>query len=225
VIRILTSGDAGAFVTDITNATGLAFDAHGYLYVSSRHDGTVHRVTREGAVSLYAEGMGVATGMAVDKSGNLYVGDRSGTIFKIARDQSIFVYATLEPSVAAYHLAFGPDGSLYVSAPSITSTECIWAIDPDGSTRVFHKGLGRPQGLAFDEFGCLWVAASLRGRRGVVRIDRNGQAELMVAGDGIVGVAFRTVLGAQRPLEAGLVIATGGEIYHLNGGPLGLKLY
>ena len=77
------------FVTGITNATGLAIDPHGYLYVSSRLDGTVHRVSPHGASSIYAEGMGIATGIAFDSAGNLYVGDRSGTIFKIAQDRQI----------------------------------------------------------------------------------------------------------------------------------------
>ena len=54
---------------------------------------------------VYAEGMGVATGAAFDSEGNLFVGDRSGTIFKINLQRQIFVHATLEPSVSAYHLA------------------------------------------------------------------------------------------------------------------------
>src|SRR6185437_12906102 len=52
---------------------------------------------------------------------NLYVGDRSGTIFKIARDRQTFVFSTLEPSVSAYHLAFAPDQSLYVTGPTTSS--------------------------------------------------------------------------------------------------------
>src|SRR6202522_3065371 len=124
VYRITPSGEMQPFVSGITNATGLAIDAQGYLYVSSRLDGTVHRVSPEGASSVYAEGMGIATGIAFDSSGNLYVGDRSGTIFKIAQDRQIFVFATLEPSAAAYHLAFGPQGDLFVSAPS-TSFDSI----------------------------------------------------------------------------------------------------
>ena len=108
VYRITPSGEMQPFVSGITNATGLAIDAHGYLYVSSRLDGTVHRVSPQGASSVYAEGMGIATGIAFDSAGNLYVGDRSGTIFKIAQDRQIFVFATLEPSIAAYHLAFRP---------------------------------------------------------------------------------------------------------------------
>src|ERR1700744_224273 len=83
VYRITPSGEMQPLVSGITNATGLALDAHGYLYVSSRLDGTVHRVSPQGATSIYAEGMGIATGIAFDTTGNLYVGDRSGTIFKI----------------------------------------------------------------------------------------------------------------------------------------------
>ena len=76
------------------NATGMAFDRAGSLYVSSRYDGTVYRVAPNGTMASYAEGMGVATGIAFDREGNLYVGDRSGTIFKIGRDRQIFVFAT-----------------------------------------------------------------------------------------------------------------------------------
>ena len=61
--------------------------------------------------------MGIATGIAFDRDGNLYVGDRSGSIFKISPSKEIFVFATLEPSIAAYHLAFGFDDYLYVTGP------------------------------------------------------------------------------------------------------------
>ena len=76
------------------------------LYISSRYDGFIYQVTPNGNMSVYVEGMGVATGLAFDPDGNLYVGDRSGTIFKISPNRQIFVFATLEPSIAAYHLAF-----------------------------------------------------------------------------------------------------------------------
>ncbi len=52
--------------------------------------------------------MGVATGIAFDSEQNLYVGDRTGTVFKISQNRQIFVFATIEPSMAAYHLAFWP---------------------------------------------------------------------------------------------------------------------
>ena len=190
VFRIERNGEIRPFLSGIMNATGLAVDEEGNLYVSSRHEGTVYQVTSSGAAKVYAEGMGIATGMAFDGEGNLYVGDRSGTIFKIAPDRQICVFATLEPSVAAYHLAFGIDGTLYVSGPTTSSFENVYAIDRNGDTTVFYRGLGRPQGLAVDISGAVYVAASLGGNRGVVRIAQSGEASLAIAGSGIVGFAF-----------------------------------
>ncbi len=179
-----------SFLTDLMNPTGLAFDHQGFLYISSRAEGTIYQVTPEGRRSVYAEGMGIATGVAFDREGDLYVGDRSGTIFKINRDRQIFVFATLEPSVAAYHLAFGPGGFLYVTGPTTSSFDHIYRISPSGEVSSFFQGLGRPQGLAFDMDGNMYVAASLAGRRGVVRLTPGGRAEWVVSGQGIVGVAF-----------------------------------
>jgi sugar lactone lactonase YvrE len=190
VYRVERDGEMHPFVSGIMNATGLATDEDGNVYVSSRHEGTVYRVTPAGAASVYAEGMGVATGLAFDTEHNLYVGDRSGTIFKIAPDRQIFVFATLEPSVSAYHLAFGIDSTLYVAGPTTSSFDNVYAIDRDGATTVFYRGLGRPQGLAVDIAGSVYVAASLGGRRGVVRISQTGEAQLVVAGSSIVGFTF-----------------------------------
>ncbi len=53
------------------------------------------------------------------------MGDRSGTIFKISPDREIFVFATLEPSLAAYHLAFSPAGELFVTGPTTSSFDRV----------------------------------------------------------------------------------------------------
>src|SRR5258708_18498985 len=121
-------------------------------------------------MSCYEEGRGVATGIAFDRAENLYVGDGSGTIFKIARDRQIFVFATMEPSVSAYHLALGPKGDLFVTGPTQSSFDAVYKVDPHGAVTVFYRGLGRPQGLAFDGEGNLYVAASLAGKRGIVTL-------------------------------------------------------
>ncbi len=217
VFRIEPDGEMRPFLSGLMNASGLAVDAEGYVYVSSRQEGTVHRVSPAGASSLYAEGMGVATGLAFDAEQNLYVGDRSGTIFKIAPDRQIFVFATLEPSVAAYHLAFGNDGTLYVAAPTTSSHEMVYAIDQNGDARPFYRGLGRPQGIAVDIAGDVYVAASQNGHRGVVRITQTGEASLVLAGSGIAGLAFAP--------GGGLLAATSTAIYHVALGIEGLRLF
>ena len=172
VFKIDASYTARPFITDLMNATGLAFDREGILYISSRSEGSVYQSTPSGNLSVFVEGMGIGTGLAFDRDDNLYVGDRSGTIFKISRTRQIYVFATVEPSIAAYHLAFGPDNYLYVTGPTTSSFDCIHRISPDGAVENYYRGLGRPQGLAFDAEGRLYAAASLAGRRGIVRIER-----------------------------------------------------
>jgi sugar lactone lactonase YvrE len=190
------------------NATGLSFDQDGNLYASSRHDGIVYQVSPTGTLTPYVEGMGVATGIVFDRDDNLYVGDRSGTIFKISRQRQIYVFATLEPSIAAYHLAFGPSGYLYVTGPTTSSFDGVHRISSEGHVEPFFRGLGRPQGMAFDADGMLYVAASLGGRRGVVRINPDAQAELFLSGPAIVGLAF-------SPSRA-MILATSNALYRVD---------
>jgi sugar lactone lactonase YvrE len=216
IFKIDTNYGVKPFVAEMMNATSIAFDRAGQMYVSSRYDGAVYRVAPNGTMSTYAEGMGVATGIAFDREQNLYVGDRSGTIFKIGRDQQVFVFATLEPSVSAYHLAFGPQGDLFVTGPTTSSFDSVHKIDPHGTVTTFFKGLGRPQGLAFDVDGNLYVAASFAGKRGIVKITPDGQANIEVAGQGLVGLAF-------APGKS-VVLATTSAVHHLAWGIQGLAL-
>ncbi len=207
VYKIDTNYNVKPFVADMMNATGIAFDRGGEMYVSSRFEGSVYRVAKNGSLTTYAESMGVATGIAFDRSGNLFVGDRSGTIFKIAPDRQIFVFATLEPSVAAYHLTIGPHGDLFVSGPTTSSFDSVYKIDPQGKVSTFYRGLGRPQGLAADAEGNLYVAASFAGQRGIVKITPDGNASLEVAGSGLVGLAFAP--------GRSVVLATTSAVFHL----------
>jgi sugar lactone lactonase YvrE len=216
IFKIDTNYVVKPFVAEMMNATSIAFDRQGQMHVSSRHDGAVYRVAPNGTVTTFAEGMGVATGIAFDREQNLYVGDRSGTIFKVGRDQQMFVFATLEPSVSAYHLAFGPKGDLFVTGPTTSSFDRVYKIDPHGSVSTFYKGLGRPQGLAFDVEGNLYVAASLSGKRGIVKISPDGKANLEVAGQGLVGLAFAP--------GRSVILATTSAVHHLLWNIQGLSL-
>lgn len=188
--KITSNYSVKPFVTSLINPSGLALDHDGNLFVSCRNDGTIHRVTPDGRAEQWIEGMGIATGIAFDREQNLYVGDRSGTIFKISPSREIFVFATLEPSIAAYHLAFHPKGDLYVTGPTTSSYDRVYRITQGGEVQVFYRGLGRPQGLAFDRDSNLYVAASHSGRRGIVQLTPQGQAEIVLSGNGLVGLAL-----------------------------------
>ena len=191
LFRIDISGDVSEYSGDIPNPTGIAFSPEGEMYVTSRLEGIVYKLTPFKEAVVFARNLGVATGIAFDREGLMHVGDRTGTIFKVNGIGEERAWTQIEPSVSAYHLAFGPDDSLYIAGPTVTSFDSICRIDPEGQTDVFFKGLGRPQGLAFDREGNLYVAAALKGRRGIVRISPDGSdAKVVVAGVNLVGLAF-----------------------------------
>jgi hypothetical protein len=62
--------------------------------------------------------------------------------------------------------------------------------------------------MAFDLDGNLYVAASQGGRKGIFRIAPQGNAELVVSGSGMVGLAFTNGPAA--------ILVTTQSVYHLN---------
>jgi sugar lactone lactonase YvrE len=214
VYKITGEGESEPFLTDMINPTGLAFSPAGEMFVTSRYDGTVHRVTPFKETEEFARNLGVATGIAFDSDGRMFVGDRSGTIYLVNEIGEATAFATMEPSMAAYHLAFGPDGYLYVSGPTLSSFDAIMRISRDGVVSRFFSGLGRPQGLAFDRDGNLYIAASRRGHRGIVRITPDAEAEVVVAGSGLVGLCFDD--------HGNMIVATTRELFRV---PIGIQGY
>ena len=213
IYAIDPAGRVKPFLTDFMNATGLAFDGDGDLYVSSRHDGGVYRVGPDRKVELVADELGIATGLAFDTDGILYVGDRQGTVFRIERNGEPRVFCRLPPSVSAYHLAFDRRGSLYVSGPSLSSVDPVYVVSPEAKVEVFCAGFGRPQGMAFDEAENLYVTEALVGDSGVYRVSPNGERDLAVSGPPLVGLAFDG--------RGGLVLAGGSSVYLLKVGVAG----
>lgn len=189
IYRVRPDGLRESFVTGLVNATSMAFDAHGRLHVSSRFDGAVYRIDEHGSAETVATDLGVACGLAFDARGTLYVGDRSGSIFRITPEGETSVFATLPSSVAAFHLALSPDGTLFVTAPTLSSYDGIYEIDREGSVRLFYSGLGRPQGLAFDAEARLLVVDALAGASGLYRFEGGPRPELVLSGVELIGVA------------------------------------
>ncbi|HXG88052.1 MAG TPA: hypothetical protein VNJ02_06935 [Vicinamibacterales bacterium] len=201
------SGPGGArepFVTGIVNVTSMVFGADGLLYLSSRFDGTVYRVFEDGRHEVVASDLGLACGLAFAPDGTLLVGDRSGTIFHIDDRGRTATLATLPASVAAFHLAMGPDGWLYVTGPTLGTYDRIYRVSMSGVVETMDQSFGRPQGLAFDHDGALHVVEALAGSSGVYRID-GATRTLVIAGPRLVGLSFGT---GNR-----VVVATSDTVY------------
>jgi len=189
VYRVTPDGAQDVFVRGITNATSLAFDPEDRLHVSSRFDGVVYRVNGDGSYAPLHKDLGVACGMVFDEDGTLFVGDRSGTVFRCPPGREPIMFATLPPSVAAYHLAMGPDRAVYITGPTLGSRDSVYRLGRDGRLDVVSRAFGRPQGLAFDAAGRLHVAEALAGAAGLYRLDGD-RPELVVACPELVGAAF-----------------------------------
>ncbi len=217
LFRLERDGFLSEMAVEVLNPTGVAFNRAGELFVTARADGEVVRIEGDTEIVRYASDLGIATGIAFDRNGAMFVGDRSGTIYRISDSGVAESFANLEPSVSAYHLAFGADGKLYVAAPGLSSFDGIYTIDREGFDEVFYRGLGRPQGIAFDRDGNLYVAACLQGRHGIVKIyERGERAEIFVAGMNVVGLCF-TRMGE-------IVVATNDAVYSLPVGIYGVLL-
>ena len=144
----------------------------------------------DGSHEQVASDLGVACGLAFDDEGAMYVGDRSGTIFRVL-DARATPFATLPPSVAAFHLAMSPSGELFVSGPTLASYDHVYRIDRQGQVRTISTPLGRPQGLAFAPDGTLHVVDALAGASGVYRFaSDDGSPEVVISGGALVGIAF-----------------------------------
>jgi sugar lactone lactonase YvrE len=208
VFRVAPGGPREPFLSGIVNATSLAFSPEGRLHVSSRFDGTVYRVLDDGQYEVVASDLGLACGLAFAPDGMLFVGDRSGTIFQIDSKGRTSTLATLPASVAAFHLAMGPDEALYVTGPTLASYDRVYRIDMSGRIESLAETFGRPQGLAFDSRGILHVVEALAGVSGVYRLPQDGAKTIVVSGGRLVGLAF----GA----EDRIVVASSDTVYQFN---------
>lgn len=191
VYRADLDGGREPFVDGIVNATSLAFSPAGELHVSSRFDGVVHRVRADGHKDTWASELGVACGLAFAPDGTLFVGDRTGTLHHVSADGArTTTFATLPPSVAAYHLAMGPDQHLYVTGPTLATHDAVYRFAASGHQEVLDRSFGRPQGLAFDAHGVLHVVEALAGVSAIYRLSGSATRRAVVSGPGLVGVAF-----------------------------------
>jgi sugar lactone lactonase YvrE len=199
-------GPREPFVTGIVNATSMAFGPDDRLYVSSRFDGSVNRVMEDGRTEVIASDLGLACGLAFAPDGTLFVGDRSGTIFHIDGQGRTETLASLPASVAAFHLAMGPDGALYVTGPTLGTYDCVYRVSMEGRVEIVDRSFGRPQGLAFDSEGTLHVVEALAGSSGVYQLRSSGKT-LVISGPRLVGLAFAPGM---------TVVATSDTVFRFN---------
>ena len=209
IFRVRRDGSREALVSKITNPTSMAFDPNGQLHVSSRFDGAVYRVDSNGKFKAVATELGVACGIAFDDEGQLYVGDRSGTVLRVDASGTVTTFASLPPSVAAFHLAMSHDRWLYVTGPTLDSCDSVYRIDREGVIEEVCTEFGRPQGLTLDAQGVLYVIEALAGASGLYRVGEAGDRDLVLAAPSLIGVAFDP--------DGNIIVASNDTVYRFDG--------
>lgn len=191
IYRVYPDRAREPFVTSIAHPTSMALGPDGLLYVTDRFEGTVYKVDMDGRSEAIATELGLVCGIAFGGDGSMYLGDRSGPIVRIDTHGVRTTIAELPASIAAFHLAWGPDGWLYVSAPSLNSCDPIYRVSPEGAVEPLPVSFGRPQGLAFDRQGRLYVCEALAGSAGLYRFPPDRPVpEQVLAASAIVGLCF-----------------------------------
>ncbi len=208
VYAVDPDGNKHPFLAEIVNATGLAIGPDKLLYISSRHTGTVYRSSFDKQLEKYIDGLGLATGIAFDPDGNMIIGDRGGSVYRVSPDRQMSLLCELEPSVSAYHLAVAPDGSVFVTGPTLSTQDSIYRVSRDGQVEVFFKGLGRPQGMAFSRDGNLQVAASYQGKKGIYTF-KGKTPEWTISGPMLIGLAY-------TPAKDRLYLVDSANLYALD---------
>jgi sugar lactone lactonase YvrE len=207
----------------VPNASGVAFDARGDLYVAVGPFAEVVRIraadldpARPGVAQTFATGTPGANGIAFDRQGNLYVsGGGSGIVYRVGpaggaaqpaaqieKHTRTLPDGKTRQSIVANGIAFDANGVLFVAD---TARGAVWkvAIGADGMggkpTQVTASPLLEgADGLAFDRRGRLWV--TVNERNALVTISPEG---------GLRQVAKH---GSQGPLEFPAAMVFVGDV-------------
>ena len=135
----------------------MIMDAAGNIYGSRYTGSRVYKVTPDGVVSVYAQGIVSPNGLAIDSNGILYVADNQGNkIYKITSDSTKTQYGPNLSSPSG--LLFEPDSDTLI-VTQLTQNR-ISKLAPDGTLTVYKSGngLNGPVGMTMDENGNFYVA-------------------------------------------------------------------
>lgn len=165
---ILRYSAAGRFIGDFAvtsfrgGPVGLAFDAHGNLYVANHGNNSIHRYSPTGDdLGIFASAsLNMPTGLAFDSQGHLVVcnyGDGSLNIYSATGTLLSHVVTEMRNPLA---LAVDSGDNIFVSTPNIAANSGVFRFAPNGTSgTLFATGNDLDaRGLAFDQSGHLYVA-------------------------------------------------------------------
>lgn len=208
VYKITPYGEKIVYLQGLRNATSVAINKNGELYVASRFDGKVYRSSEEQEFELFSQGLGVAFGLAFDSNSVLYAGDRGGSVFRLSEDGRADFFASIPQSYISFHLAFDSKDNLYVSNPMHIGENFIYKIDRDANVDIFYSGYSMFHGFCVDKEDNLYVAEAKRKQSRILKINPNGESQVVLTGSNFVG--------CNLDIEGNLLVASSTAIYKVD---------
>ncbi|MEO8692700.1 MAG: hypothetical protein ABI658_04235 [Acidimicrobiales bacterium] len=168
----------------------LAFDRYGNTFVTEPHDDRVSRVSRDGVVEVWADGLPSANGITMSRDGRLFIDEcrPGGRLVEIdaaePNEWRVIVGELGMPNA----LEMGPDGWLYL--PEVSASRVL-AVEPDsGATRVAVDDVFAPSAVKFDHRGRLVVTEAGAGNVTVVDLATGERRVLTHIAPGLDNLAF-----------------------------------
>lgn len=123
---------------------GPAVNAQGEVFFSDIPNNRIHKIGRDGQVSVFREDSGGANGLMFGPDGRLYAcqnGRKRIVAYSVDGKESV-----IAEGVASNDLAVNPRGEIYFTDPE---NHRVWFIDAKGNKRVAHEGIAFPNGVRF----------------------------------------------------------------------------
>ena len=176
--------------TGLLGPDDLAFDRHGNTFVTEPHDDRVSRVSPDGVVEVWADGLPSANGITMSNDGRLFIDEcrPDGRLVEIDVDEPRQWRVVVGELGMPNALEMGPDGWLYL--PEVSASRVL-AVHPDtGATRVAVDDVFAPSAVKFDHRGRLFVTEAGTGNVTVVDLATGERHVLTHLAPGLDNLAF-----------------------------------
>ncbi len=210
--KITPDGETSVYATSLTLRfiTGMAFDSHGDLYVSSSGNSSIRKVSPDGTVSPFVQGLtDFPVGIDIDSEDNLYVSMWfGGQIAKYTPDGTMSTYAA-GLDTGAVDASFDESGNLY-SANFLNGN--IFRTTPDGNTTMIAS-VNTIAGYLTYASGYVWVTGYES--HYIYRVSPSGEV-VEFSGTGEPGTVDGPVETAQFNVPNGISATASGDTIYIS---------
>ncbi|MCA8998903.1 MAG: SMP-30/gluconolactonase/LRE family protein, partial [Planctomycetaceae bacterium] len=138
---------------------GPAVNDKGELFFTDIPNNTIHHVSLDGTVSVFAKDTNRANGLMFGRDGNLYACANGAQ--QIVRYDMTGKVETVVEGVQSNDLVLLGDGTGYFTDPE---NKQVWRFTPQGDKKVVDKGIERPNGIIVSPDQTLLTVANTQGR-------------------------------------------------------------